>query len=177
MYMFEFLVVGIKKRSTPTNPEDRGGLSQNFCPGRRPCSKNLSPAAPLKHSWSWRLCSAEESDTTTALLRTLKSSSLSQPSRRGSRANVPSLCKKQSLYDHSFALLDSRLWNTIPAHLHQMTELFKGTVLATQKGTCRSRIYVLTSHRVCRWGPNIFSYFDAGHVHIGVWCFCSPKFC
>ena len=54
----------------------------------------------------------------------------SQPSRKGIRAKVPSLCKSsslrnQSLYDHSFAVLGPRLWNTIPAHLHQMTELAK----------------------------------------------------
>ena len=49
------------------------------------------------------------------------------PSRKGVRAKVPSLCKSsslrnQSLYDHSFAVQGPRLWNTIPAHLHQLTE-------------------------------------------------------
>ena len=43
------------------------------------------------------------------------------------RAKVPSLCKSsslrnQSLYDHSFAVQGPRLWNTITAHLHQLTE-------------------------------------------------------
>ena len=50
------------------------------------------------------------------------------PSKKGVRAKVPSLCKSsslinQSLYDHSFAVQGPRLWNTIPAHLHQLTEL------------------------------------------------------
>ena len=50
------------------------------------------------------------------------------PSRKGVRAKVLSLCKSsylrnQSLYDHSFAVQGPRLWNTIPAHLHQLTEL------------------------------------------------------
>ena len=49
------------------------------------------------------------------------------PSRKGVRAKVPSLRKSssfrnQSLYDHSFAVQGPRLWNTIPAHLNQLTE-------------------------------------------------------
>ena len=49
------------------------------------------------------------------------------PSRKGVRAKVPSLCKSnslrnQSLYDHSFAVQGPRLLNTIPAHLHQLTQ-------------------------------------------------------
>ena len=50
------------------------------------------------------------------------------PSRKGVRAKVPSLCKSsslrnKSLYDHSFAVQGPRLWKTILAHLHQLTEL------------------------------------------------------
>ena len=49
------------------------------------------------------------------------------PSRKGVRAKVQSLCKSrslrnQSLYDHSFAVQGPRLWNTVPAHLHHSTE-------------------------------------------------------
>ena len=58
------------------------------------------------------------------------------PSRKGVRAKVPSLCKSsslrnQSLYDHSFAVQGPRLWNTIPAHLHQLIELatFKSALI------------------------------------------------
>ena len=31
--------------------------------------------------------------------------------------------RNQSLYDYSFAVQGSRPWNTMPAHLHQLTEL------------------------------------------------------
>ena len=49
------------------------------------------------------------------------------PSRKGIIAKIPSLCKSRylrnhSLYDHLLAAQGPRLWNTIPAHLHQLTE-------------------------------------------------------
>ena len=52
----------------------------------------------------------------------------SAPSRQGTRAKVPTLSKSssqhhQTLYDHSFAVLGPRLWNTLPSHLPEIADL------------------------------------------------------
>ena len=89
----------------------------------------------------------------------------SEPSRKGIKAKVPSLCKSsslrnQSIYDHSFAVQGPRLWNTIPAHLHQLTELanFKSDLtnyLLTIPDTPPVNGYVgVNSNSLLEWNQN-----------------------
>ena len=50
-----------------------------------------------------------------------------EPSRHGTKAKIPTLktsctLRNQSLYDHSFAVIGPRLWNTIPSDLHSKAD-------------------------------------------------------
>ena len=59
-----------------------------------------------------------------------------EPSRHGIKAKIPALnksctLKNQSLYDHSFAVIGPRLWNTIPGDLHSIADPYNFKVKLT----------------------------------------------